>query len=398
MAPSWLVFLFFTFWVLLISPAVSLTCSSQKLTKTQVYSDCLDLPSLSSYLHFSYDSSNTTLSIAFIATPSKSGGWIAWAINPKATGMAGSQSLVAYKNSTTGVAVVHTYDISSYSSIVPKDLSFEVWDKTAESRTDGSLAIFAKIKVPADLAAKGTINQVWQVGPGVGEDGKLVKHDFAAANLQSKGTLNLKNGQSSSSSGGDTRIKKKNIHGILNAVSWGILFPVGAMIARYIRTFESADPAWFYLHAFCQISAYAVGVAGWGTGLKLGSESPGITYSGHRNIGIALFVLATVQIFALFLRPKKEHKYRVYWNIYHHSFGYAILVLGILNVFKGFNSLRPEHKWKSAYMIVIITLGGISLLLEAITWVVVLKRKSRKSTKPYDGYSNGQGRQQPLAM
>lgn len=49
-------------------------------------------------------------------------------------------------------------------------------------------------------------------------------------------------------------------------------------------------------------------------------------------------------------------------------------------------------------MIVIIAMGGISLLLEAITWIVVLKRKSRKSTKPYDGYNNAQSNQQPLAM
>ncbi|KAA3459258.1 cytochrome b561 and DOMON domain-containing protein [Gossypium australe] len=384
------VFICISFLALMISPSAALTCSSQTFTHNQVYSNCLDLPYLSSYLHFSYDSSNTTLSIAFIATPSKSGGWIAWAINPKATGMAGSQSLVGYKNSTTGAVQVHTYDVSSYSSIVAKDLSFEVWDKTAESRRDGSLAIFAKIKVPADLAASGKINQVWQVGPSVGTDGRLVTHVYAGANLKSKGTLDLKSGQSSTSSGGDERLKKKNIHGILNAVSWGILFPLGAMIARYIRTFESADPAWFYLHAFCQVSAYAIGVAGWGTGLKLGSESPGITYSTHRNIGIALFVLATVQIFALFIRPKKDHKYRFYWNVYHHSFGYAILVLGIFNVFKGINILKPEDKWKTAYMIVIIALGGISLLLEAITWVFVLKRKSRKSTKPYDGYNNGQ--------
>ncbi|KAK8639403.1 hypothetical protein V6N13_137785 [Hibiscus sabdariffa] len=345
MAPSAAVtaFLCFTFWALLISPAVSLTCSGQKFTKNQVFSTCLDLPSLSSYLHFSYDSSNTTLSVAFIATPSKPGGWVAWAINPKATGMAGSQALVAYKNSTTGLSVVRTFDISSYSSIVAKDLSFEVWDKTAESRTDGSLAIFAKIKIPADLASGGEINQVWQIGPGVGADGTLVKHEFAAANLQSKGTLDLKNGHTSSVSGGDTRTKNKNISG------------------------------------------YAIGVAGWGTGLKLGNQSSGITYSGHRNIGIALFVLATAQVFALFLRPNKEHKYRSYWNIYHHGFGYAIVVMGIVNVFKGFNILRPDYKWKSAYINTIICLGAISLLLEAVTWVVVLKRRSGISNKPHDG-------------
>lgn len=79
-------------------------------------------------------------------------------------------------------------------------------------------------------------------------------------------------------------------------VSWGILFPLGIIIARYLRSFPSADPAWFYLHVSCQVSAYSIGVAGWGTGLKLGSQSKAVTYSGHRNIGIALFALATVQV------------------------------------------------------------------------------------------------------
>ena len=86
------------------------------------------------------------------------------------------------------------------------------------------------------------------------------------------------------------------IHGILNAVSWGLLFPIGIIIARYLRTFPSADPAWFYLHVFCQVSAYAIGVAGWATGIKLGSESKGVVYKGHRNIGIALFSIATLQV------------------------------------------------------------------------------------------------------
>ncbi len=68
-------------------------------------------------------------------------------------------------------------------------------------------------------------------------------------------------------------------------------------------------------------------------------------------------------------------------------------MLGILNVFKGYDILHPLQKWKSAYIIVIIVLGAIALLLEAITWIVVLRRKSSKSTKPYDGYNNGEGRQ-----
>ena len=72
--------------------------------------------------------------------------------------------------------------------------------------------------------------------------------------------------------------------------------------------------------------------------------------------------------------------------------GYAIVILGIINVFKGLDILLPAKKWRSAYIIVISGLGIIAILLEAITWVVVVRRKSNKSTKPYDGY-NGQGRQ-----
>lgn len=85
-------------------------------------------------------------------------------------------------------------------------------------------------------------------------------------------------------------------HGILNAISWGLLFPIGAIIARYVRTFESADPAWFYAHVSCQIAGYAIGVAGWATGLQLGSQSEGIVYKSHRYIGIALFAIATLQV------------------------------------------------------------------------------------------------------
>ncbi|XP_065874384.1 cytochrome b561 and DOMON domain-containing protein At3g25290-like [Euphorbia lathyris] len=382
-------------WLSLIPPSLSQsqTCTSQKFTTNNLYTHCLDLPTLTSYLHFSYNSTNSTLSIAF-RTSSVPNGWVSWAINPKASGMAGAQALVAYKDSKASM-LVKTYNISSYTieSVVQSKLDFQVWDERAEDQS-GVTTIFAKIKVPADLAAKGSVNQVWQVGPSVDAKGVLTPHAMNPPNLNAKGALDLNGGQIVSTGGVDSKTKKRNIHGVLNAVSWGLLFPLGIIIARYMRTFQSADPVWFYLHIACQVSAYAIGVAGWATGIKLGSESKGITWSAHRNIGISLFAIATLQIFALFLRPKKDHKYRLYWNIYHHAVGYAILVLGIVNVFKGLDILHPEQKWKSAYIIAISILGGCAVLLEIITWIVVLKR-SKKATKPYDGY-NGQGREQPF--
>ncbi|KAJ0804065.1 putative cytochrome b561/ferric reductase transmembrane [Helianthus annuus] len=74
------------------------------------------------------------------------------------------------------------------------------------------------------------------------------------------------------------------------------MMPLGAIMARYVRVFESLDPAWFYLHVTCQTSAYIIGVAGWATGIRLGSQSPGIQFTTHRIIGIILFCVATLQV------------------------------------------------------------------------------------------------------
>lgn len=74
---------------------------------------------------------------------------------------------------------------------------------------------------------------------------------------------------------------------------------MGGIVARYLKTFKSADPAWFYLHVACQLIGYGVGVSGWATGIHLGNLSKGITYSLHRNIGIAVFALGTVQVYDL---------------------------------------------------------------------------------------------------
>lgn len=215
----------FVFWALLLSPAVSQSsscssqsssCSSQTFSGVKSYPHCLDLPDLKAVLHYSYDASNTTLAVVFSAPPSKPGGWIAWAINPTSTGMAGSQALVASKDPKTGVASVTSLNIISYSSLVPSKLSFEVWDVKAEEAANdgGALRIFAKVKVPADLAAKGKVNQVWQVGPGV-SNGRIQPHDFSGPNLGAMGPLDLTGatpvGPVSGGGDGNSRIHKRNV-------------------------------------------------------------------------------------------------------------------------------------------------------------------------------------------
>ncbi|KAL5562191.1 hypothetical protein UlMin_031938 [Ulmus minor] len=180
-------FLAISLWILLISPAQSLTCTSQKFKKNNLYTNCSDLSVLTSYLHWTYNASNSSLSIAFNAPPAKSDGWVAWAINPTGTGMAGAQALVAVRDSNGSISVT-TYNINNYTSLFPAKLSFDVWDTSAEY-SNGTITIFAAVKVPEKMES---LNYIWQVGPGVNKTtGFLDKHEFAKNNLAAKDSLQL---------------------------------------------------------------------------------------------------------------------------------------------------------------------------------------------------------------
>ncbi|CAK9316197.1 unnamed protein product [Citrullus colocynthis] len=339
----------------------------------EVFAACVDHPVLNSFLHWTYNPSNSTLKIAFRRPSTTPNQWIAWAINPQSLAMFGSQALIAYQNSS-GLPHVYTSSVDLPSPTMQQSsLSFDVPQLSA-TYTNNEMTIFATINLPPGLT---TINQVWQEGPMI--QGSPISHSLTGDNRRSLSTLDLLTG--SSTTAVDSVLKRRNIHGVLNAVSWGTLMPMGAIFARYLKVFKAADPAWFYLHVACQTSAYAVGVAGWATGIKLGGESAAVQYTTHRNIGIALFVLGTLQVFALLLRPNKDHKYRIYWNIYHHSMGYSVIIMSIINVFEGLKILSPENKWRKAYTGVIIFLGAVAFVLELITWFIVIKRRRSNSNK-----------------
>ncbi|KAI3841501.1 hypothetical protein MKX03_031114 [Papaver bracteatum] len=356
----------------------SLTCTSQKFSERREYQQCNDLPQLSSYIHWNYIESKSALDMAFVAPPVTPRGWVAWAINPYSQGMVGSQTLVAYMDDKDKM-VVKTYNITSYQP-TPSKIDLMMLELEAEY-VDGFIKIYATMILPKTLGS--TVNHVWQVGPS-GMDGMLGKHAFGPENMNSMGKLDLVKGEISSYAAPGGELKHKYVHGILNALSWGFLFPVGVIMARYLRTFDSLDPAWFNLHVSCQVLGYILGVAGWGTGMKLGYESKGIEFPLHRKIGIALFCLCTMQVlFALFLRPKKDHKHRTLWNFYHHIQGYLIVILGIVNVFKGLTILSPADKWINTYTLILYVLLGIAIFAEVVTWIVYCKKKSPRPTNRY---------------
>ncbi|TVU04976.1 hypothetical protein EJB05_48123, partial [Eragrostis curvula] len=382
-------------------------CAAEKFSSNRVYAACSDLPRLGASVHWTYDaaSSSAVRGVRGQAALRRVGRLGAQPHRRGHERHAGAPRRAQRRRPTT---------ISGYSLGSPGKIAYDATGLAAELGGDGRVRMFGTLKLQNGT---GEVNQVWQVGPGLRRDHRATLLWRRQPRRQGEAQpghrgdhrrrrrrqppqeekyvgfpiLMNKDGQQQLSK---EAVNKQHTHGVLNAVSWGLLLPMGAIFARYLKTFKSADPAWFYLH----VIGYAVGVSGWATGIHLGNLSQGITYSVHRSIGIAVFALGTLQIFALFLRPKPDHKFRFYWNVYHHSMGYAIIILGIINIFKGMTILNVAQKWKTAYIIAICILGAIALILEAVTWLIVLKRR-KSENKTYNGTSNGNGNGRlPLSM
>ncbi|KAK9733980.1 hypothetical protein RND81_04G105500 [Saponaria officinalis] len=181
------VFVFvFSVFFLITTPAVSQTTPSCKtITTKKTFDNCIDLPTLNAVLQYTYDPTESTLSMGFTAPTSVPDGWVAWALNPKATGMAGSQTLIAFKPTKSGPITVNTYDIVSYGSIIKGPISYNVTGLSTEE-SNGVITIFATWLIPR---GEKSVNVVWQVGPV--EDGKPGAHDFTPDNLGSTMKLSL---------------------------------------------------------------------------------------------------------------------------------------------------------------------------------------------------------------
>ncbi|KAI8558104.1 hypothetical protein RHMOL_Rhmol04G0062900 [Rhododendron molle] len=279
--------LFSCFLISLFSSASAQTCDNFTFSSNRLFTTCTALPYLNAFLHWNYHPSNGTVNIAYRHTGIASSRWVAWALNLKGQGMIGAQCLVASHNSS-GLPYAYTSSVDSYdTSLGDTPLSFQV-QRVSTEYVSNEMIIFATLVLPNNQTS---VHQVWNDGPVSG--GAPQSHPTNGDNL--------------------------NVHGVLNAISWGTLMPIGAMTARYMK------------------------------------------------------------VCALLLRPKEDNKYRLYWNFYHWSVGYIVIILGIVNIFEGFDILDPGKNWKRAYIGILIFLGITAAFLEAYTRYVVLKRKKTES-------------------
>ncbi|KAL1369937.1 hypothetical protein HN51_000283 [Arachis hypogaea] len=350
-------------------------CKSFNFPNNVNYATCKDLGVLDSSLFWNYHQSSNRVDVAFKKANTTDSSWVAWAINPTSQGMVGSQAFLAFRNSSDATLKAYTSSVTSYDTLLEEgSLSFPVYSVSA-SYSNGDMILFASFKLPENTTL---LNHVWQEGP-VSDDGTLGMHSLSGPNIQSFGTIDFVTGKVSETAG-NSKIKLRKVHGILNGISWGILMPIGAILARYLKVFDGRLGAtWFHVHRACQSMAYIIGIIGFATGSYMTRHNR--HHSSHGCIGITLICLASLQVcVAMFLRPKKDHRHRIFWNIFHYVIGYLTIGLGIWNVFKGIDIMEARG-WKSVYLGVIICLALIAIVLEVITWILLCINKLNTHSK-----------------
>ncbi|KAI3760315.1 hypothetical protein L1987_50709 [Smallanthus sonchifolius] len=152
----------------------------------------------------------------------------------------------------------------------------------------------------------------------------------------------------------------KRAHGILNMVAWGMLIPIGAAVARYLK---HLDPLWFYLHSGIQSLGFVLGLAGVIAGIVLDDRIEA-NVGKHKALGITILVLGCLQVLAGLVRPSVDAKPRKYWNWYHHLAGTLIILLAIANIFYGIHLAKPGRSWNAIFGLFLAIYFIITMILE----------------------------------
>ncbi|KAM3394249.1 cytochrome and DOMON domain-containing protein [Capsicum galapagoense] len=167
------------------------------------------------------------------------------------------------------------------------------------------------------------------------------------------------------------------VHGVINIIGWGILLPIGVIIARYYKRHPMKCEEWYSLHVITKVIGYIFGTIGWGLGMSIRNSTKyqHTMMSTHGIIGTIIFIFTTIQVLAICLQPNEESVYRKYWVIYHNIFGYALLILIIVNIFQGIEKEKSRHIWKWSYIVIVNIMGLIALVLEFLPCFNIIKNK-----------------------
>lgn len=167
----------------------------------------------------------------------------------------------------------------------------------------------------------------------------------------------------------------RTAHMWLGAISWGLFIPIGVVSARSKTQYPKK---WFMVHRLVQTLGYLLGIATIATGFAVrGSwETP---YETHRDLGVAITALGTVQIISLVAKPGPGHKWRKYWTPWHRIVGWSTVLMAIANIYYGMFEVARVATWAWAtYTAVLGVIVVVGIFIEIREYRV---RKQQEQAK-----------------
>lgn len=125
-------------------------------------------------------------------------------------------------------------------------------------------------------------------------------------------------------------------HGWINAVTWGIIFPLVILLAHSLR--RELSTWWFHLHRALATLGFILAIVGAASGGGLADDDYHSNNGGsaHKALGILAIVAAALQtVTSLIWRPLKAHRMRGLWDVGHHWLGRLAWLFAIAAMFTG---------------------------------------------------------------
>ena len=334
-----------------------------------------------------YGISETLLTVAMILPSSAASGWYALGFPANANTcapncpMAPADAMVA--DSATGV--VAPARLVGYSN----PIKAQDWSPTTSGTSSldgGQHVMWATVEIASvpELAssmaesASSSMGVLWAYGPGDAFDA-----GFGAYHNRNKGVISLPLGGGGGGGGGGTAPAPSSsrrppsffwqVHGAMMVSAWAGLLPAGVVLAGALR--RAGDGATkaglFWSHVAAQITGVALGTAALvvvGVGGSRGWD-PGSTPLHHGSVGVAVMVVAWVQVMGGVARPHAGGgRLRLAWEWAHLIMGVGCVVAALWCIVTGSSLLalyvpgvRAEVWWGVAAGVVggVVLAGGV---------------------------------------
>nr|XP_043622686.1 cytochrome b561 and DOMON domain-containing protein At3g07570-like [Erigeron canadensis] len=291
---------------------------------------------------------------SFVLSAPNSNSYVAIGFSPNG-GMVGSSAIVGWVASD-GSATMKRYFLGGKT---PSQVLVDQGNLQVLQNTSSTISFSSRLYLAFQLITYQPSQQlVLAVGSGNNQPPTPPSFRLMAHRNQITVFINYASGQGDEMSSPYSDLKRT--HGILNAVGWGVLIPIGAIIARY---FKHVKPFWFYAHSSIQLSGFIIGLSGIISGLILENRIE-VNVAKHKALGLIVITLGCLQIIAVLLRPSKDSKKRKYWNWYHHNVGRLLIVLAAFNVFYGIYLGGVGSEWNVTYGVFLGIIVTIALSLE----------------------------------